>query len=599
MSVHVGKRIRNTIQRGLQRVNFSPTSFQIALAFIVGLGGGYFAVLFRWMIEKVQILFFHTGGELVVAPKSSVVLWAPAIGGLIVGPLVYFMAREAKGHGVPEVMDAVIRKGGRIRPRVVLVKSLASAFCIGSGGSVGREGPIVQTGSAIGSAIGQFFHLNERQLKTLVACGAGAGIAATYNAPIAGIFFALEIILGQFNSEAFSLIVVSTVTASVVAHIFLADVPAFTVPAYGLVHWSELLWFVFLGVTAAFVARGFVLLLYWMEDKWDEMKFMPEYVKPLAGGLLLGILAFWLPEVLGVGYPVMDRMLSTESTIGFLLLLFFAKTLATVLTLGSGGSGGVFAPSLYIGSIFGGVVGSVAHALFPALTGSPGGYALVGMAAVFAGASGAPMTATLTIFELTRDYRIILPLVLAVSTATLVYRMIAKDTIYTRKLLRKGIKVKEGHDVDVLRNITVGEAMTRTVQSVPADWTLDQVIKLMQTERHTGFPVVDHNNHPMGMLTLSDIRNTPVQGRLEKRVSEVMSRPVISLHAEDDLRTAVEYFATYDVGRIVVVQHDESGSLLGLLTRSDVLEAYRRSQVQEGYAENGEKALRPKSSAAL
>ncbi|MEX2356128.1 MAG: chloride channel protein [Thermaerobacterales bacterium] len=580
-----GAQVRFATQSVLQRVNLSPSSFTVVLAILIGIGGGLFAVLFRHMIEIIQFFFFQRVGELAVPPGESIVLWVPAVGGLLVGPLIYFLAREAKGHGVPEVMEAVARSGGRIRPRVVFVKSLASALTIGTGGSVGREGPIVQTGSALGSAIGQFFKVKEMHLRTLVGCGAAAGIAATYNAPIAGVFFALEIILSRFSSEAFSLLVVSSVTASVVAHIFVADTPVFVVPAASFIHWTELFWYILLGVAAALVGRLFIVVLYKMEDLWEKLSVIPQYLHPMLGGLVIGGLAYYVPAILGVGYPTIEGALHGEFSIGFLFLLLVAKIVATSITLGSGGSGGVFAPSLFLGSALGAAVGIFFHALFPATTAASGAYALVGMGALFAATAGAPMTATLTLFELTRDYRIILPLMLAVGTATLVSRLLAKDNIYTLKLLRRGINLSEGQDVDLLRQIKVGDAMTRSVQTVSPCWKLSQVIELMQAERHTGFPVVDKHDCPVGMITLSDIRSTPWKGRLERRVEEVMSQPLITIYADDDLHEAAKSFSTHDVGRLVVVDRNISRKLVGLITRSDVLEAYRTFEVQNESAD--------------
>jgi CIC family chloride channel protein len=351
----------------LDRWQPPETGVLIATAVIVGLGGGLGAVAFRWLINSFTHIFFDVMQNWLSFMGPAYVILVPAIGGLLVGPMIYFFAREAKGHGVPEVMEAIALRGGRIRPVVVVVKSLASSLCIGSGGSVGREGPIVQIGSALGSTLGQTLKLSDERIRNLVACGAAAGIAATFNAPIAGVIFALEVILGEFSVRYFSTVVISSVTASVVGRIAFGDVPAFVVPQYSLVSPWELLLYVLLGILAGLVALLFVRTLYWFEDISDAWRF-PEYVKPAVGGLLVGVLGFYLPQVFGVGYEAMEDALLGKMLLGTMGLLILAKVLATSLTIGSGGSGGVFAPSLFIGAMLGGAFGTLAHQTLPGIT---------------------------------------------------------------------------------------------------------------------------------------------------------------------------------------------------------------------------------------
>ncbi len=324
-------------------------------------------MLFRYLITAVQRLFWGDWTfslELVRSHPKWWILLAPAIGGLLVGPLVYFFAREAKGHGVPEVMEAVALRAGVIRPRLVLVKSLASAISIGSGGSVGREGPIVQIGSALGSAIGQLLRVSGRRLKTLVGCGTAAGIAATFNAPIAGALFAVEVILGEFGVAQFSPIVISSVMATVVSRHYRGGCPAFVVPEYEMNSAWELLVYLLLGVVAAFVALGFTRLLYWAEDLFDALPIKP-WLTATLGGLAVGGVGIFSPHVLGVGYEAMAQALRGELVLGVLAMLLAVKVLATGLTIGSGGSGGVFAPSLFRWSMFGGALRAGASLLPP------------------------------------------------------------------------------------------------------------------------------------------------------------------------------------------------------------------------------------------
>ncbi len=379
--------------------------YMVLVSVVVGLLAGLCAVGFRLLIRSLNRVAWHEGQYTLEYLYSLPFWWkilAPAIGGLIVGLITYHFAREAKGHGVPEVMEAVALRGGRIRPRVVIAKMFASGICISSGGSVGREGPIVQIGSALGSTIGQWLKIDEQRLRTLVGCGAAAGIAATFNAPIAGALFAVEIILGDFGVAQFSPIVISSVAGTVVGQHFLGDFPAFEVPPYSLVHPTELFAYAGLGILAGLVALAFIRALYGLEDLFDKVKAHPS-LKGLIGGAVIGLMGIWIPHIFGVGYEAINEALSGSMVWKFMLILVVFKILAVSITIGSGGSGGIFAPSLFIGAMLGGAVGAVVHSIWPVSTAAPGAYALVGMGAVVAAGTHAPITAILIIFELTGE----------------------------------------------------------------------------------------------------------------------------------------------------------------------------------------------------
>ncbi|SDG87027.1 chloride channel protein [Pseudonocardia oroxyli] len=424
----------------------------VGLALIIGAGAGLGAVVFRYLILAITNLVtgrddFSDAGRVASLHLPALGPWflllAPVVGGLLYGPLVYRFAPEARGHGVPEVMLAVARNGGRIPARVAAVKSLASALCIGTGGSVGREGPIVQIGSALGSSIGQWLRVPEHRLRLMVACGAAGGISATFDAPVAGVFFALEIILRAFTAEAFGVVVISSVTANVIAHALVGHDHVLQLPAYSLGSAAELPLYAVLGLAAGVVGWGFARFLYLVEDVCDRVWRGPEWLRPTVGGVLLGAVLLALPQMYGVGYPVLESAVSGSYTLGLLLLLLVGKMVATSFTIGIGGSGGVFAPSLFVGGMLGTAFGVVAQAAFPGLALSPGAFGLVGMAAVFAAASHAPIAAALIVFELTGQYAVILPLLVAVALATGLSHLISRDTIYTRKLLRRGIDIDE------------------------------------------------------------------------------------------------------------------------------------------------------------
>jgi CIC family chloride channel protein len=480
----------------------------VVVAVVIGLLGGLGAVAFRHFIEFVNKIAWHQG-PVMLEHLSGLPWWwkilAPAAGGLIVGFITYYVASEARGHGVPEVMEAVALKGGRIRPRVVLAELVASGITIGSGGSVGREGPIVQIGASLGSTIGQWLRLDPRRLRTLVGCGAAAGIAGTFNAPVAGALFALEIILGDFGVAQFSPIVISSVAATVVSRGILGDVPAFEIPTYSLVHASELFAYAGLGIMAGLAAIVFIRTIDVSENFFERIR-IPGPLKTLIGGAAVGVIGINAPQVFGVGYEAITQALHGNMIWEFMLALVVFKILAVSLTIGSGGSGGVFAPSLYIGAMLGGAVGTVVQILWPTSTAGVGAYALVGMGAVVAAGTHAPITAIIIIFELTGDYKIILPLMISCIIATLLATRIQRASIYTIKLLRRGIDLQRGKAVNVLQHVRVREVMRPKVVTVsPQDGLLSLISKFIDYPGTTLF-VTDEDGALEGIVTADQIR---------------------------------------------------------------------------------------------
>ncbi len=568
----------------LDRLGISISVFFTITAIIVGYLTGMGAVLFIWMIGAMEKGFeWMRSVPLGGLPWGGVLI--PAIGGLIAGPLIYYFAQEAKGHGVPEVMQALLLNGGRIRPQVVVIKAAASAACIGSGGSAGREGPIVQIGAALGSVIGQVLHFSERLIRNLVACGAAAGIAATFNAPIAGVIFSLEVILGgEFTSTYFATVVISAVTASIVSRHYLGESPAFLVPSYGIRHPGELLLYFLLGLLAAIVGWLFVTTLYAAEDLAEKkLTFISDAWKPALGGLLLGVLGYWMPQSLGTGFTSIELALAGRLSLGLMAALVFAKMIATDITLGSGNSGGVFAPGLFMGAMLGGAFGHVVHAILPSyMLGPVGAYALVGMAAVFAGAAHAPLTAMLIVFEMSGDYRLILPLMLATGVSTVVSRALRRDSIYTLKLTRRGINWEGGRDVDVLQHVKVEEVMTTDVDTVPESTTLEELEALFDATRHHGFPVLDDEGRLVGMVALEDLARAkerwPQEWR-EHTVGEIASRELVVAYPDETMADALRRLGLYDVSRLPVVSRMDHHQLLGVLRRADIIRAYRRAMV--------------------
>ncbi len=554
----------------------------VALALLVGIGGGLGAVAFRYMILGFTELFTghsdysaagHAANPLVPGLGIWFVVVVPIIGGLIYGPLVSRFAPEARGHGVPEVMYAVNRLGGRMRPQVPVVKSLASAVCIGSGGSVGREGPIVQIGSALGSVTGQALRLPASQIRLLVACGAAGGISATFNAPIAGVFFALELILRNFETRSFGLVVLSSVTADAIGRAAFGNHPFLSLPSFTFNSPLELLLYAGLGVLATGVGLAFVRVLYTGEDLADRLwGGHREWLRPAAGGVLLGLLLLAIPEMYGVGYPVLQMAVAGHYVILVLLGLLAAKVLATSLTMWIGGSGGVFAPSLFMGAMLGSAYGAVAHELLPGLAVAAGAYGLVGMGAVFAATARAPITAVLIIFELTGDYRIILPLMIAIVVASALSNAITTDTIYTLKLRRRGIDIDAPPPSSPIARITVAEAMGKLPRPLSPDQPMRDVLDRFTSERTDTLPVIDRDGTLLGVIGAGDIEQA-LSGPARRLTASSLTHAPPELRSDQSLEDGVRALASTDDDGLPVIDTN-GGGVVGWLTHRRLLRAY-------------------------
>ncbi len=444
---------RGRLRRGADWLAVSKLGL-LVMALVVGTGAGLGAAGFRDLIYLFTWAFTgrRTFGEQGHAGSLHLpflgiwfVLVVPVVAAAIYGPLISRFAREARGHGVPEVMLSVAENGGRIRPRIAIVKALASALCIGGGGSVGREGPIVQIGSALASTLGQLVRMSEGRLRVIVACGAAGGISATFNAPLTGLFFGFEIVLKEFSLDALAATTLSAVTADVISRAFFGGAPFFAALPHDLTvaNDSAYLLIALLGITAGAIGVGFQKVLYRGEDAADRLwGRRPQWVRPVAGAVVLGLLLLALPQMYGVGYPVMDRVLATHYVLWFVIVLTLGKILAASLTLWIGGSGGVFAPSLFIGASAGTAFGIIVDHLFGSAVGPPVLYGVVAMGGVFAGAAQAPLTSIASVAEMTGNFTLTLPIMLACGIAALVAKQITYGSIYTTKLLRRGIDIE-------------------------------------------------------------------------------------------------------------------------------------------------------------
>ena len=578
--VAIKLRWQRFILEQLQRLRLTEHTFMVVVAVVIGLMGGFGAIFFRFAIRFFEGIFFgswHYSLNYTLQLPWYVKLIAPAAGGLIVGPIVFYFAREARGHGVPEVMESIVLRGGAIRPRVMIAKVLASAVSIGSGGSVGREGPIVQIGSAIGSSLGQVLKVTGSRLRTFVACGTAAGIAATFNAPIAGALFAMEIILSDFGISQFSPIVVSSVAATVVSRHFLGDFSAFKIPHYELISVFEMIPYLLLGILSAFVALGFITVLYKTEDLFEGFP-IPELLKPVCGGLLIGGIGITFPHIFGVGYDTISLALTGKLAGYFMLFLVLLKVIATSITIGSGGSGGIFAPSLFLGACLGGFVGTIVHALAPTLTASPGAYALVGMGAVASGAMHAPITSILIIFELTNDYRIILPLMITCIISVLITTRLKRDSIYSLKLSRRGINLFQGQEVNVLRSLPVSRVMKTDFEQIRAATPLRKLMDLTVSSPHSNFFVVNDQNRLVGMISIHDIRRIIYESdALESiLIAYDLMKPILHLTPTDTLDIVMKAFGEMNLDELPVVKGENGTQLLGTVAKDDVIDAYNK-----------------------
>jgi len=530
------------------------------IAVVIGTITGFGAVFLRWLMGVLHNLFFL--GELTSGYDANVptaaspfgiwVIFAPVIGGAIVVWLVNNYAPEARGHGVPEVMDAIYFRNGFIRPQVVVIKSLASAMSIGSGASVGREGPIIQIGSGIGSVLGRWLHLRHWQVITMVAAGAGAGIAATFNTPLGAVMFAIELMLPEFSARTFLPVVLATGAATYVGRLMFGNEPAFLVASYTLpdpfvpLSIDVLPLYAILGVLCGLASWLFVWLLHWLEDRFDDMPFN-DYAKNFIGMLSLGILFYVLLrttgmyQTAGVGYATIQAILNGGVTVaGLLLVLFFAKLVATSLSLAAGASGGIFSPSLFLGATLGGAFGATLDAIWPHLGFSPITFALVGMAGLVGGSTGAAMTAIMMIFEMTGDYNVAVAAIIAVACAIGVRRTLVVENIYTMKLARRGHHVPTDHRThmfpirlatEVMQPV-IGVVQTADLTRVPATLAdipaADQAFAVVADgHRILGIAVVDRTDKTRA---LSPIRTAIGVTRDDSLLDAVLKRMVARGH---------------------------------------------------------------------
>jgi len=550
----------------------------LVFSFLAGLVGGLGAVVFRFLIAVIHELFFGELLPLVALQAGGFNLGyilLPATGALIVGFIV-LRYPEIKGNGIPEIIEAVIFKGGDIPGKFTAAKIVATSITIGSGGSAGREGPIGFIGASLTSLFARWFGLSKEMKKLLVTCGLAAGIAGTFNTPLAGAMFALEVVyMGAFSINLVPIFLAAitgnAVTLAVLKRAFEVEIPANL--GHALV---ELPFFFLLGITLGVLAAFYARFIYGVFDEFSASK-VPEWSKPLLGGLGVGFVGLFFPNygVFGIGYEGMRLAFYGKLGIGLLLTLALAKMLATALTIGSGQSGGIFAPSLYIGTMLGASFGKALNLLLPSIHANPAVYALAGMAAFFSGMTQAPLTQILMVTELTRSYAILPAIMTSATMGFLSARFFLRgDSVYTMKLTRKRYHIKTGKPV-ILETIPVSEIMTKNPVYVTGEMTLFEVERLIGNTGHDCLPVVNKGMEVFGVICVKDILSkTSSMKRL--KVERFLNRPYVVTYPNETAQDALEKIMAYDQNLLPVIESPENRRLIGVITKRDIYHAYYR-----------------------
>lgn len=554
----------------------TPARRLLVLSVIAGvigvLSGGAAWVLLHLIRGMTNLFLLHrlSWGEASLAHlDAGPGLLIAAVGGALVVSLFALWAPSIRGHGIPETMEAVLTRQSRIRPRVALAKPLATAIAIGTGGPFGAEGPIIVTGGALGSLIGQVIPVSPAERKILLASGAAAGMAAVFAAPVASVLLALELLLFEFSTRAFvPLVIASSIAGSI--HIALFGSGAlFSVPRHDFAGPEKLPFFVLAGVLAGILALTIVRGLSLFERAFDRLP-IPLFWHPVLGALAFASIGLFVPRVLGVGYDSISDVLSGRLVISTLLVLAVAKLLAWWVALASGTSGGTLAPILLISGSFGGVIGHLFHSLYGGV--SPGAVAVVIMGATFAAATRATFTSIVFLFELTRDYRIVLPLMLASVTADLIAHSLSKDSLFTEKLTGKGLRVRHDYEVDVMRTTLVRDVMTKEVQTLTPDTTCEDAFARWASGGHSAYPIVEEGDRLVGIVARRDLLE---EDEVDPRspIGDLARRDVVTVGEGESLLQALQVMLDEDVDHVPVV---EGPRLVGICTRTDILTARRR-----------------------
>ena len=576
------------------------------LAAVIGvLAGGVAYLLYDLIGLFTNLAYYHEWSFHFRSPENTRlgpwIIVTPVIGGLIIGFMAKYGSDKIKGHGIPEAMEAVLMYRSRIEAKVAILKPLSAAIAIGTGGPFGAEGPIIQTGGALGSLVGQILSTTTSERKVLLACGAGAGMAATFNTPIAGVILAIELLLFEFRARSFIPLVIASTVATSVRSLLLGQHSMFTMSNVDFNPIRGLPFYVLLGIIAGGAAICFTKLLYWVEDQFERLP-IDELWHPAIGALGLGIIGFFVPRVLGVGYDTISDILNGNLALKLLILIAVFKALALVISLGSGTSGGLLAPMFMSSAAMGGVFAMVVNRILPNAHLSTGAYALVAMAAVFGAASRATFTFIVFAFEITRDYNSILPLMLGCVIADMIAIYVLPSSIMTEKLARRGLRVPEEYDAGALKMARVSEVMKTDVQPIPQDMTVAELAErasnrapdpsISETQRpfnlNDGLPIVSSDGRLTGIVTQGDLVRSledDPEGRLS--VLEAGSKTLIVAYPDELAHDAMFRMLKNDIGRMPVVDRDDPSKMVGYFNRASLLGAWSRQRDEEELREHG------------
>lgn len=583
-----------SFKRSLKRFASNDQVILSGMALVVGIAGGLSAMAFRYAIDIVQQLIFGFGGEKVATLAATLPWWqillAPAVGGLIVGILVYIGMPNGRPQGVADVIEASALRGGRLSLTVGFRAAVISALSIGCGASVGREGPVVHLGASLGSWVAKRLHLGRTLSRTLLGCGVAAAIAASFNAPIAGVFFALEVVVGHYALSAFAPIVIASVTGTVISRMHYGDFPAFILPgAFDIVSFWEFPAFVLLGVVSALAAILFMRSIVLAEVTAKRAP-IPPWLRPAVGGLIVGAMAIAFPQVLGVGYEATDAALSELYPLWLLIALIAVKTAATGVSLGCGFGGGVFSPSLFIGAMVGGAFGVIATHAFPELSSGHGAYTLIGMGAVAGAVLGAPISTILMIFELTNDYALTIAVMIATVLASLITQQTFGKSFFRWQLERRGVSIKGGQEIGLLRSIKVKSVMDDRYATVTAETPIAAVRERLRKAPWGELFVIDGDHRLVGTITFSDLHEAAFDTShdAELMAGSVARRNPPVLRIDDDLSKAIEVHGVSGEVHLPVVDNAETMTVLGVAHEHEVMLSYQRALNQARAEERGE-----------
>ena len=587
------RRSRNRLLVRLRRIRRNSQFILSLLALVIGAAAAYGAIGFRWAIDLVQLAFLGFSSERVATLAAELSWWrillVPTIGGLLIGLFVFYVMPGRRTQAVADVIEAGALRGGRMSFGAGLGAAAVSAASIGVGASVGREGPVVHLGATIASWVSTRLHLRRSHAITLLGCGIAAAIGASFNAPIAGVFFALEVVIGHYALSTFAPIVIAAVTGTVISRIHFGDFPAFIVPEQVIVSFWEFPAFALLGLVSAAVAIVFMRSVMFTQDTVAKTP-VPPWARPMGGGLAVGLIALAFPQVLGVGYEATDMALNDLYPLWLLIALIVAKTAATAISLGCGFGGGVFSPSLVIGAMLGGAFGIIATSAFPELSSGQGVYTLIGMGAVAGAVLGAPISTIFIIFELTGDFALTVAVMLAVVIASVVTQQVHGRSYFTWQLERRGLSVKGGREIGLLQSIQVRDVMGEDYATIDRTESIPRVREMIQNAQFGELFVVDGNGRLHGTITFADLHEVAFDTSHddELKAGDVARRHPPALDAEDDLEKAIKLFGAADEPHIAVVDDHEHMQLRGVLHERDAMLAYNRALLQVRAEERGE-----------